>query len=114
MSARRVCLAPTLALVLAGCAVSTPSTPSPGSDRASAFVSAPVTSAGPSRAAPSLPTSGGSWAAGVPLALRRAENAAVAVDSVIYLAGGLDIHGASLDLFEAFDTRSGAWTTLPK
>jgi len=38
----------------------------------------------------------------------------VALDGRIYLAGGLDGHGKSLDLFEAFDTRTGAWTSLPK
>ena len=114
MVARLVRLALTLAFVVAGCAVSTPSTPTPGTDRAPGSASAPVTSTAPSAAAPSLPTSGGSWASGVPLPFRRAENAAVAIDGVIYLAGGVDIHGASLDLFEAFDTRTGRWTTLPK
>jgi N-acetylneuraminic acid mutarotase len=46
--------------------------------------------------------------------MRQAENAAVALDGRIYLAGGVDIHGKSLDLFESFDPRTGSWTDLPK
>src|SRR5436190_7245679 len=101
MTARCVCLAVTLAAVVAGCAASTPSTrptPVPGKDRTSAIASASAgTSTGPSDT-PSFPTSAGNWSTGVSLPVRHAENAAVAVDGVIYLAGGLDIHGSSLDL----------------
>ena len=60
-----------------------------------------------------IPASGGTWATGVATPSRRAENAAVALDGVIYLAGGLDGDGNALTTFEAFDTRTGAWSTLP-
>src|SRR5262245_37426855 len=75
-----------------------PTAPSP---LASASSSAAPGSASPSSAATDL---GGSWAAGVALPTRRAENAAVAIDGVIYLPGGLDPAGDTVTTFEAFDT----------
>src|SRR4051794_29928083 len=73
-------------------------------------VGSAAVSSGPSVA---LPTIGGTWTVGVRTPSRRAENAAVAVDGVIYVAGGMDIHGATVDLFEAFDTRTRTWSSLP-
>ena len=61
-----------------------------------------------------LPRIGGAWTTGPPMPTRRAENAAVAVDGLIYLPGGLDIHGQTLDTFESLDPATGTWTTLPK
>ena len=56
-----------------------------------------------------LPSIGGTW---LPASLPfRRRNAAVAIDGGL-ISGGLDIHGR-FDLFEAFDTRTGTWTTLP-
>ncbi|MFL5774935.1 MAG: Kelch repeat-containing protein, partial [Chloroflexota bacterium] len=60
-----------------------------------------------------MPSLGGTWEPGVPTPSRRAENAAVAIDGVIYLPGGLDPDGDSLTTFEAFDTAAGTWSLLP-
>ena len=103
-----------LAAAVLGCGVA-PVTPGPSTGGSSPRAAAsagrslePVRSSGPS-ATPALPRIGGTWATGTRTPSRRAENAAVAVDGVIYVAGGLDGDGKTVDLFEAYDT----WTTLP-
>jgi non-specific serine/threonine protein kinase len=110
-----------LATAILGCGVA-PVTPGPStsaSGASSPLASAtagrslePVRSAAPSATAV-LPRIGGTWASGTRTPTRRAENAAVALDGVIYVAGGMDGDGKTLDLFEAYDTRTDTWTTLP-
>src|SRR6476661_3823527 len=117
MDHRPVAAAILLVIVAAGCGASPTSAPAstgPGNTaEASAAASAQQASAAPS-AAPSLPRTGGTWTTGAPTPSRRAENAAVALDGLIYLAGGLDIHGRTLDTFESYDPRSDTWTALPR
>jgi N-acetylneuraminic acid mutarotase len=113
MDASLVALAIVLTIGLAACsdhATSQVPSPSPGQDvpAASAPAGSPTSSG-----SPDLPRIDGTWATGRPTPSRRGENAAVALDGLVYLAGGLDIHGRSLDTFESFDPRSGTWTTLP-
>ena len=67
----------------------------------------------PASPTPDLARVGGTWETGVKMPSRRAENAAVALDGRIYLAGGLDPKGNALTTFEAFDTATGTWSTLP-
>jgi N-acetylneuraminic acid mutarotase len=101
-----------LAIAAVGCGVSPTSAPAStqrgNTAAASAGVSAPLASA-----TPALPRTGGTWTTGTSTPSRRAENAAVALDGVIYLAGGLDIHGKTLDAFESYDPRTDVWTALP-
>jgi N-acetylneuraminic acid mutarotase len=60
-----------------------------------------------------LPASGGRWAPGTALPVRVAENAAVALGGRIYLAGGLDIDGKTVDTFQSYDPTTDTWTSLP-
>lgn len=64
-------------------------------------------------ASPETAALGGSWEPGVAAPSRRAEHAAAAIDGVIYVPGGLDPSGNTLDTFEAFDTATETWSTLP-
>jgi N-acetylneuraminic acid mutarotase len=109
------------ALLLAACGGRpAPSPDLAGRSLAPNLASSPGPSQGQGGSSPSattpataLPTMGGTWSPGVATPSRRAENAAVAVDGVIYVAGGMGDHGDTLDRFEAFDTRTGTWSELP-
>lgn len=116
MDRRSAALAILLVVATAGCGTA------PTSPRVSVLPAIPPASstaqpsgalASPPSATPALPLSGGTWTTGASTPSRRAENAAVALDGVIYLAGGLDIHGKTLDTFESYDPRTDTWTTLP-
>ena len=110
-----------LALLLAACSPATTPTPVvPSSGLPSAAASAGSGTAAPSggaaasaHAGPTLPRIGGSWAPGPATPTARAENAAVALDGRIYVAGGLDGDGNSLDTFEVYDPETETWTALP-
>src|SRR6187551_2777761 len=106
-NARRAAGLLVAALVAAGCAgpsgsvapssVVAPSAASSASGPASmpaspiAIVPTPI----PASPTPDLPLVGGTWETGVEMPSRRAENAAVALDGRIYLAGGLDPDGTT-------------------
>lgn len=104
-------------VLIAGCGM--PSPPASSPTRSAAGSTAPTSTESPvhespsTAARPSLPAIGGSWTRGVSVPTRLGENAAVAIDGVIYLAGGLDNHAVSLRTFLAFDTRTAAWAALP-
>jgi non-specific serine/threonine protein kinase len=107
-----------LAGVLGGVAAcgGSPASPAPSVVDASSVApsTAPPSASALASATAALPRIGGTWTTGTPTRTRRAENAAVAVDGLIYLPGGLDNHGVTLDTFESFDPATGTWTTLPK
>ena len=114
---RRPAFAAITAIVL-GVTACVGSTMSPGASISSTRSTAPSptgsSSADASASAVALPRIDGTWTTGTPMPTRRAENAAVAVDGLIYLPGGLDNHGETLDTFESFDPGTGTWATLPK
>lgn len=119
MDVRPVGLAIVLTLGVAACG-NGPRSPQPvaasSSPGSTAFGStppgSPIASGSPS-GSPALPKIGGTWETGAPMLSRRGEDAAAAVDGVIYLAGDLDGDGNTLDVFEAYDTRTRTWAKLP-
>jgi len=116
MDHRPAALAIVLAIATAACGASqtSPAAAPMGSTEPGNTVAVSA-SASTSRASatPALARTGGTWTTGASTPSRRAENAAVALDGLIYLAGGLDIHGKTLDTFESYDSRSDTWTALP-
>src|SRR5712671_3663730 len=112
MDHRLVATAIILSIAVAACGVSPTSAPASTEPDNTAAASAGA-SASLASATPALPRTGGTWTTGASTPSRRAENAAVALDGLIYLAGGLDIHGKTLDTFESYDPRTDTWTALP-
>ena len=105
-----ICLIVAASTIACGGAPATPGSPSvPSSSRgASAVLPSPDGPRGSD-----LPIAGGSWSSSTPMPSRRAEHAAAVIDGVIYLPGGLDGDGKTLDTFESYDPATDTWATLP-
>jgi N-acetylneuraminic acid mutarotase len=55
----------------------------------------------------------GAWTALAPMPTRRGGATAQVIDGKIYVAGGIDVNGASLASVDVFDIATGTWSSSP-